>query len=164
MRTEYSFHSLHDTELSERETLFGQDMRGTNVLGYQSEGKGVFWQSRSIHGSKVLLSVFLPWLALQPRYKDLEKSFPPSAPVQPFSISCMWYWSYICQRLKPAQLLMANILAYLASLRPRLRPSGPATAEQHQSRSQITLLHHKMNRYQLANLLRVHLASWWCHK
>lgn len=51
--------------------------------------------------------------------------------------------------------------------RPRLWPSGPTTAEQHQSCGQITFLHHKMNRYRLAGgptSLRVHLALWWCHK
>lgn len=26
------------------------------------------------------------------------KSFPPSAPIQPFGITCIWHWSRICQR------------------------------------------------------------------
>lgn len=94
-------------------------------------------------------------------------SFPPSAPIQPFGITCIWHWSHICQRPKPAQRLMANISTYLAPSRAPLWPSGPTIAEQHQSRGQIPLLHHKMNGYQLARgptSLRFHLASWWCHK
>lgn len=56
--------------------------------------------------------------------------------------------------------LMANISTYLAPWRPRLWPSGPIMAEQHQSCGQIALLHHKMNHYQLARVptsLRFHL-------
>lgn len=57
------------------------------------------------------------------------KSFPPLAPIQPFGITCIWYWSHNCQQPKPAQILMANISTYLAPLPPQLSPSGPINAE-----------------------------------
>lgn len=73
------------------------------------------WVVGGIYQSRVFLSVFLPSLtlgAVVQRHTGARrvKSFPPSAPIQPFGIARIWHWSHICQRLKPAWLLIANLI------------------------------------------------------